>query len=168
MTTGQTYFPVKPLGPYSGPLGTAPGATPSVPGTPMPSGPGMPTGGQMGGGRMEHGFGADTAISTLPQMRQDRMTQLWGTFGGGQPMPATIGAFADARPISSLPQPRQDRMTQGWQTFGGGAAMPATLGAFRDARQTYYQAHPDLRPHFGRGGHGRNHQQRLADILSQG
>jgi hypothetical protein len=48
-----------------------------------------------------------TLISSLPQQRQDRMTQRWGIFGGGQPMPSTLGDFRTAKQTYFTAHPDQ-------------------------------------------------------------
>lgn len=105
---GGTFFPVHPLGPYSGPLGTAPG---TPPGAPPPGSNGMPGSGGGGGDTMSHGgpgmLPGTTAINSLPQLRQDHMTQRWGVFGGGAPMPATLGDFRTARQAYFTAHPGQ-------------------------------------------------------------
>lgn len=105
---GNTYYPVNPLGPHSGPTaaqfpnGQLPSGQPATPGT--TSAPGLSSGltsivdalhNRKGGQGNHYGWGS-TAITSLPQPWQDRITQRWGMYGGGQPMPSTLGDYRTA------------------------------------------------------------------------
>lgn len=121
---GKTYYPVNPLGTFNGPRasdypqGTAtPTTTAPAPGTsPAPSTPpatASPTPDDNPARRMQRRLysallGDDsTAISSLPQGRQDYMARGWGVFGGGQPMPSTLGDFRSARRTYLDANPKQ-------------------------------------------------------------
>ncbi len=127
---GRTYYPVNPLGPFSGPTaadfpnGQGAAAVAGNPGT----GSGIPgqfnMGGQHGYGMGGQGWDPTTLISTLPQQRQDIMTQRWGMFGGGAPMPTTIGDFRTAKQAYYTAHPELRPQLgggqwQGWQGHSG-------------------------------------------------
>jgi len=147
---GKTYYPVNPLGPYTGPTAAdfPTGQPAATPGTPATSAPSSGLGGIVDALRQRNmaGAGGGTYYPVNPLGPHSGATAANPPVPGAAPPAAGYQRSDPAALISALPQQRQDRMTQRWGTIGGGAPMPTTVGDFRTAAQTWRQSRPSQYP----------------------